>query len=114
MIETTFVMVKPDGVQRSLVGEILATFEHAGLTLRALTMLTPTRELVEQHYPSTTDWLSTVGYIRSSTRTPRSIDWGLPHPNTLLGPRLLQPSSHTSLYSFFLIASYRSSSSLVQ
>ncbi len=49
-MEQTFLMVKPDGVQRRLVGEIIRRFENKGLTLTALKMLTPTREMAEAHY----------------------------------------------------------------
>ncbi len=48
--EQTFVMVKPDGVQRGLVGEIVARFERKGLTLRAMKMITIQKALAEQHY----------------------------------------------------------------
>ncbi|WP_067933612.1 nucleoside-diphosphate kinase [Alicyclobacillus kakegawensis] len=48
--ELTFVMVKPDGVQRGLVGEIVARFERKGLKLRAAKLLSVSRELAEQHY----------------------------------------------------------------
>ena len=50
MRERTFLMVKPDGVQRRLVGEIIRRFEGKGFTLAALKMLTPTREMAEAHY----------------------------------------------------------------
>ena len=50
MAEQTFLMVKPDGVQRRLVGEIIQRFENKGFTLRQLKMLTPTREMAEAHY----------------------------------------------------------------
>ena len=49
-MEQTFLMVKPDGVQRRLVGEIIRRFETRGLRLIALKMLVPTRELAEAHY----------------------------------------------------------------
>ena len=48
--ERTYIMVKPDGVQRGLVGEIISRFEKRGFFLRALKQMTPTRELLEQHY----------------------------------------------------------------
>ena len=48
--EETLVLIKPDGVERGLVGEILARIERKGYTLVQLTMLTPTREMLEQHY----------------------------------------------------------------
>ncbi len=49
-MERTFLMVKPDGVQRRLVGEIIRRFENKGFTLAALRLLTPTREMAEAHY----------------------------------------------------------------
>jgi nucleoside-diphosphate kinase len=43
-------MVKPDGVQRRLSGEIISRFENRGLRLVGLKMLVPTRETAEKHY----------------------------------------------------------------
>jgi len=43
-------MVKPDGVQRALVGEIISRFEKKGFTLKALRMFVPGKELAEEHY----------------------------------------------------------------
>ncbi|HEX7391968.1 MAG TPA: nucleoside-diphosphate kinase [Thermoplasmata archaeon] len=50
MIEKTFAMVKPDGVQRGLVGKILARFEDRGLKVTALKLMKIPRELSERHY----------------------------------------------------------------
>jgi nucleoside-diphosphate kinase len=49
-MERTFIMVKPDGVQRNLVGEVIKRFENKGFTLVGLKLLQPSRELAEQHY----------------------------------------------------------------
>ena len=49
-MERTFVLLKPDAVQRGLAGEILARFERRGYRLLALKMLQPDRELAESHY----------------------------------------------------------------
>ena len=49
-MEQTFLMVKPDGVRRKLVGEVIRRFENKGFTLVELQMLTPTREKAEAHY----------------------------------------------------------------
>lgn len=43
-------MIKPDGVQRKLVGDIITRIEHRNLNITAMKMLTPSRELVEEHY----------------------------------------------------------------
>lgn len=49
-IEQSFVMIKPDGVRKALVGECIRRFEQRGLKLTQLKMLTPSRELAENHY----------------------------------------------------------------
>jgi nucleoside-diphosphate kinase len=48
--ERTFVMVKPDGVRRGLVGEVIRRFEAKGLRIVALKQHVPSRELAERHY----------------------------------------------------------------
>lgn len=48
--ETTLILVKPDGVQRRLVGEIVGRFERAGLRMRGLKLLQVSRETAEKHY----------------------------------------------------------------
>ncbi|MFE1744170.1 nucleoside-diphosphate kinase [Coleofasciculus sp. H7-2] len=49
-MERTFVMVKPDGVQRHLAGEVIRRFEAKGFTLVGLKLMSVSRELAEQHY----------------------------------------------------------------
>ncbi len=49
-IQRTLVLIKPDGVERGLIGEIIKRFEQRGLKIVALKMLKPPRELVEKHY----------------------------------------------------------------
>ena len=49
-MERTFVMVKPDGVQRGLIGEIIARFERRGLKIVALKMVQVSEALARQHY----------------------------------------------------------------
>ena len=48
--QTTFVMVKPDGVQRGLVGEIISRFERKGLKLVGLRSIVPSEQIAEEHY----------------------------------------------------------------
>jgi nucleoside-diphosphate kinase len=50
VIERTLVLVKPDGVQRLLVGRILARYEERGLRLTALKLMGVDRDLAERHY----------------------------------------------------------------
>jgi len=49
-LERTFLAIKPDGVQRGLVGEIIGRFEAKGFKLVGLKLMTASRELAEQHY----------------------------------------------------------------
>lgn len=49
-MERTFLMIKPDGVQRGLVGEIVRRLEAKGFTLVGLKLMAVPRELAEQHY----------------------------------------------------------------
>lgn len=49
-MEKTFLMVKPDGVQRNLIGEIVARFEKKGFRLVGAKLMSISNELAEQHY----------------------------------------------------------------
>jgi nucleoside-diphosphate kinase len=49
-VERTFIMVKPNGVTRGLVGEVVRRFEQRGLTLRGMKLMRLSRELAERHY----------------------------------------------------------------
>ena len=49
-VEQTLILAKPDAVQRSLAGEIVARFERRGFTLRAARLLVADRALAEEHY----------------------------------------------------------------
>ena len=67
--ERTLVLVKPDGVQRGLVGEVTMRFERRGLHLVALKLLQMDRTLAERHYAEHAGkpfYESLVAYITSS------------------------------------------------
>ncbi|MBD1825190.1 nucleoside-diphosphate kinase [Cyanobacteria bacterium FACHB-DQ100] len=49
-MERTFLAIKPDGVQRKLIGEIIRRFETKGFTLVGLKFMNVSRELAESHY----------------------------------------------------------------
>lgn len=55
MSERTLILIKPDGVARGLVGEVLGRIEAKGLTLKALELRTLDRATAEQHYAEHTD-----------------------------------------------------------
>ncbi len=60
--ERTLVIIKPDGVQRSLIGEIIKRYEQVGLKLVGLKLVLPTEELAKAHYMvGGEQWLEDVG-----------------------------------------------------
>ena len=59
--ERTLVIIKPDGVQRSLIGEVIKRYERVGLKLVGLKILVPTAEMVEEHYTLDSGWRKSVG-----------------------------------------------------
>ena len=68
--ETTYVMVKPDGVQRSLVGEIIQRFERKGLQLVGLKQIIPTEDIAKKHYDVHSDKPFFPGLIKFITSGP--------------------------------------------
>jgi len=57
MMEKSLVLIKPDGVQRGLISEIIGRFERVGLKLIAIKMVHPTHDDVEKHYTLTDEWM---------------------------------------------------------
>ncbi|MEK7461912.1 MAG: nucleoside-diphosphate kinase [Patescibacteria group bacterium] len=65
--EQTFVLVKPDGVQKGLIGEIIKRFEQRDLKIVALEMFYPTVEQIDNHYPKDEAWIKRLGEKSLST-----------------------------------------------
>lgn len=59
--EMTVVIVKPDGVKRGLVGEVIRRIEQRGLKIIALKMVTASKEQARDHYPNTDEWMKMIG-----------------------------------------------------
>lgn len=60
--ERTFAMIKPDGVMRGVVGDVIHRFEKVGLKIVAIKMVRPTAEQVRQHYPMSDEaWVERLG-----------------------------------------------------
>jgi nucleoside-diphosphate kinase len=59
--EQSLVIIKPDGIQRSLIGEIIGRYERAGLKLIAMKMMIPSAELIEKHYTLDPEWRKITG-----------------------------------------------------
>ncbi|HDH07429.1 MAG TPA: nucleoside-diphosphate kinase, partial [Candidatus Moranbacteria bacterium] len=55
------VIIKPDGVQRSLIGEIIKRYERMGLKLAALKMVVSSKEHIEKHYTIDPEWRRITG-----------------------------------------------------
>ncbi|HEX6988863.1 MAG TPA: nucleoside-diphosphate kinase [Bacillota bacterium] len=100
-MQRTFVMVKPDGVQRGLVGEIVARLERKGLKLIGLKLLSVSPELARRHYAAHEGKPFFPGLIRFITRSPVvAMAWEGPDAvdvvRRLLGPtdgRLAEPGT---------------------
>lgn len=77
--ERTLVILKPDAIQRSLIGEIIMRYERLGLKLVGLKMCVPTPEQVEGHYTLDPNWRrvtgeKTISSYKSRGLTPPSED----------------------------------------
>lgn len=77
--ERTLVMIKPDGIQRGLVGEIVKRFEQAGLKLVGMKMLVPNADTIEKHYLVNPEWRritgeKTIESYKKKGKTPPSDD----------------------------------------
>ena len=59
--ERTLVIIKPDGVQRTLIGEIIKRYERAGLKLVGMKMMVATPEHIEKHYTLDPEWRRITG-----------------------------------------------------
>lgn len=60
--QRTLVIIKPDGVQRTLIGEIIKRYERVGLKMVALKLVVPSEEKAKEHYMvGGEEWLETVG-----------------------------------------------------
>lgn len=72
--EQTFVLLKPDAVQKGLIGEIIKRFEQRDLKIVALEMFQPTIEQIDNHYPKDEAWITRLGEKSISTYTKYGID----------------------------------------
>ena len=76
--ERTLVVVKPDCIQRALIGEIMKRYERIGLKLVALKMFVPTEKMIEEHYLLDSEWKKNVGekaiasYVKKGETLPSS------------------------------------------
>lgn len=72
--EKTLALVKPDGVKRGLVGEVIKRVERRGLKVIALKMVLVNREHLENHFPKAEEWVERLGQKTLKTYTEYGID----------------------------------------
>lgn len=72
--DKTLVVLKPDAVQRSLIGEIIQRFERVGLKLVAVKMFVPDAEFVEKHYTFDPEWRRKAGEKRIKSYQEKGIE----------------------------------------
>jgi nucleoside-diphosphate kinase len=72
--ERTFCMIKPDGVMRGLMGEIIKRFEQRGLKIIAMKMTHVSRDHVDAFYPKNPEWINRLGEKTLGTFTEYDID----------------------------------------
>jgi len=65
--EKTYVMIKPDGVRKGLIGEIIKRFEQRDLKVVALEMTQPLYEQMDNHYPKKEEWITRLGEKTKAT-----------------------------------------------
>ena len=65
--ERTYVMIKPDGVRKGLIGEVIRRFEQRDLKIVAIEMFQPTEDLIHNHYPKDEAWITRLGEKTKST-----------------------------------------------
>jgi len=72
--ERTVLIIKPDGVKRGLVGEIIARIEKRGLKVIALQMVWASKDQVDGHYPKDAAWIKRLGEKSLKTYQEHSMD----------------------------------------
>lgn len=61
MLQKTLVLIKPDAIEKNLIGEIIKRYEETGLKVVELKMLQAPLNIVEKHYPMESDYLESIG-----------------------------------------------------
>lgn len=74
MIEQTLILIKPDGVYRSLIGSVITRFENAGLKVVGIKMLKPDPKFVGMHYAADDEWLKAVGTKAKASYKEKGVD----------------------------------------
>ncbi len=74
MTEKTFVLLKPDSVQRAICGDIISRFERATLKIIALKMVYADEDIAGTHYANDEEWLKSVGTKTKSSYEAKGVE----------------------------------------
>lgn len=89
--ERTFVLIKPDGVKKGLIGEVIKRFEQRDLKIVALEMFQPERVKIDEHYPKDQAWITRLGNKTKGTYEKYGLDmvadYGTDDPE-IMGPKV--------------------------
>ncbi|MFA6515289.1 MAG: nucleoside-diphosphate kinase [Candidatus Paceibacterota bacterium] len=89
--ERTYVMVKPDGVRKGLIGEVIKRIEQRDLKIVAIEMASPLLDQMDNHYPKNEEWITRLGTKTMKTYEKYGydamLDFGTTDPATI-GPEV--------------------------
>lgn len=86
MIEKSLVLIKPDAVQRGLIGDIISRFEKCGLKLIGMKMVYADKSMAGEHYAEDEEWLKSVGAKTKASYAKKGID--LPETEMEIGQKI--------------------------
>jgi len=76
-VQRTLIFIKPEAIQRHLIGEFFSKFEKRGMKLVACKLIAPTREQIGKHYPDDESWYADTGTKTLKSYAEKGIDTGL-------------------------------------
>lgn len=100
--EKTYVMIKPDGVQKGLIGEIIKRFEQRDLKIVALEMFQPQHDSIDNHYPKDEEWITRLGQKTKNTYDKYGLDMMADYGTD--DPKVMGPQVRTWLIDYMLSA----------
>ncbi len=100
--ERTYVMIKPDGVRKGLIGEVIRRIEQRDLKIVAIEMSSPLLEQMDNHYPKNEEWITRLGVKTMKTYEKYGYDAMLDFGTT--DPANIGPEVRKWLISFMMSA----------
>jgi nucleoside-diphosphate kinase len=76
IMEKTLILIKPDAVQRGIIGEIITRFERCGLKMIGMKMVYASKELAGQHYADDEEWLTILGQKTAASYEQKGLKLG--------------------------------------